>query len=108
MRGYGNDSRQTRPFGMPVSGSVSETALISNLPNSVRRTGVPYLETLAKRVASEQLHRINDLRRCGPFCRESLPYPYSSLTKAKLPLSRSTGRSTLRSCPPDFSIRRCR
>jgi hypothetical protein len=63
---------------------------------------------LAKRVASEQLHRINDLRRCGPFCRESLPYPYSSLTKAKLPLSRSTGRSTLRSCPPDFSIRRCR
>ena len=20
--------------------------------------------------------RINDLRRCGPFCRESLPYPY--------------------------------
>jgi hypothetical protein len=48
MRGYGNDSRQTRPFGMPVSGSVSETALISNLPNSVRRTGVPYLELSQK------------------------------------------------------------
>jgi hypothetical protein len=60
--GYGNDSRQTGPFGAPVSGLPRDGIHFQQLIKllSSHRSASP--GALAKKVASKPLYRINELR----------------------------------------------